>query len=73
MRMYIYHMVRTLMKKLNMHLKNMTEKLELKDIICSLKETAYLINKFLNKLKEQNKFDNSLIILNADTGSLEID
>ena len=34
--------------------------------------TAYLINKFLNKLKEQNKFDNSLIILNADTGSWEI-
>ena len=34
--------------------------------------TAYLINKFLNKLKEQNKFDNSLIILNADTGTWEI-
>lgn len=34
--------------------------------------TAFLLNQFLEKLKEQNKFKNSLIILNADHGSWEI-
>ena len=34
--------------------------------------TAFLLNQFLKKLKEQNKFKDSLIILNADHGSWEI-
>ena len=34
--------------------------------------TVFLLNQFIQKLKEQNKFKDSLIILNADHGSWEI-
>ena len=37
-----------------------------------VKGALYLINQFLEKLKSQNKFKNSLIIFNADHGSWEI-
>tara|TARA_B100000989_G_scaffold87695_1_gene63258 strand:+ start:56070 stop:57860 length:1791 start_codon:yes stop_codon:yes gene_type:complete len=36
------------------------------------KGTIYLIDKFINRLKEQGKFKNSLIIINGDHGSWEI-
>ena len=40
-----------------------------KRYMSQVKGALYLINQFLEKLKSQNKFKNSLIIFNADHGS----
>ncbi len=47
-------------------------KTQIKRFHMQVEGTAFLLNQFLKKLKEQNKFKDSLIILNADHGSWEI-